>query len=224
MLTNIQKHDLEKAINSYSFPCVAYDFDNSVELKFKNIFQLESYIFKQLTSQNIEDLKNGLSNVLYWGYARAGYRDYRVQVFRSKIDDVHLNLVQQLFKKTLEPSISDIKKLSIPHFSGISFISKICMFLNPKLSAVLDLQIMKIKFAQFGKDTVLNNISHSLAETAIRASSPNSIAYASWCNRLFEISKNYFHSKFRVVDIERGFFVLILKNQIEYASRILADS
>lgn len=224
MLTNTQKFDLETSIINYSFPCVAYDFNNNTELQFESIIQLEFHIFNQLNSQDITNIKDGLSNVLYWGYARSGYRNYRVNLFRNKITDIQLKSAQQLFKRTQQPSITSIKSLSMPQFSGISFISKICMFLNPQTSAVLDLQIMKMKFTEYGNNTVLNNISHTLRETGIRASNPNSVAYTTWCDKLLEISDIYFNSKYRVVDIERGFFVLIEKNQIDYASRILAEA
>jgi len=35
-------------------------------------------------SGEIELVKNGLSNVLYWGFAQVGYRDKRVSIFRIK--------------------------------------------------------------------------------------------------------------------------------------------
>src|SRR5882757_2473704 len=74
---------IEEAINNYDFPAEWYDFTdfqgNALlkvnRIKGRNIGDVEKVIFDQLTSQNPERLKDGLSNVLYWGYANMGFRD-----------------------------------------------------------------------------------------------------------------------------------------------------
>ncbi len=224
MLTNLQKEDLQEAITKYDFPQVAYDFKSNVELQFDNMLKLESYIFKQLSSQDSSSIKDGLSNVLYWGYATSGYGKYRVDQFRQNVTEEQMMAAQQLFQKTLRPTIASLKALSMPQFSGISFISKIRMFLSPDDSAILDRQIMKMKFTNHGEDTILANFSHTQNETQIRASNPNSLAYEAWCTRLFDISSINFDSQYRVVDIERGFFILIRNGMTDYAVKILTEA
>ena len=85
-----------------------------------------------LTSSDPEGLKNGLSNVLYWGYAQMGIRDIRVQRFRSNVNVSELNRACDLFQRSTLPSVLEIKKLRLPEFSGLSFVSKIRTFLGPR--------------------------------------------------------------------------------------------
>jgi len=55
-----------------------------------------------------------------------------------------LQRASELFRRSHFPSVVEIKKLGLPEFSGLSFVSKVRMFLDPDKSAVLDWQIMKI--------------------------------------------------------------------------------
>ena len=224
MLTIEQKRDLQKAIENYNFPTVAFDFKLNKELQFDNMHDLEKHVLNLLLNPDITAIKDGLSNVLYLGYATSGYRDYRVKLFRKNVTDHQLRVVGKLFQRTLQPSITEIKELRMPQFSGISFISKIRMFLDPESSAVLDKQIIKIKFSTHGKQTVLAKISYTLKESQLRPSKPNSNAYEAWCQRLLEISTRNFDSKYRAVDIERGLFALIRNGKLNYAAKILANA
>lgn len=223
MFSEKQHSDFHQAIISYDFPAVVYDFTNNCEIKMANMIAVEQFIYDQLTSQDLDEVKNGLSNVLHWGHATAGYRDVRVQRFRSKVTSDQLQKSSQLFRRSITPSLHEIKVIGMPEYSGISFISKIRMFLSPETSAVLDKRIVKMKFTECGPRTVLGELSHSVRETQIRPSNHNSEVYKKWCDRLVEISKNNFAGKYRAVDIERGFFKLIEdSNQIEYAAELLS--
>ena len=69
----------------YDFPCKLYNFKTEKELKFENYRELEKYIQELILSVDILKIKDGLSNVLYWGYYRIGYRERRLRLFRDSV-------------------------------------------------------------------------------------------------------------------------------------------
>ena len=142
-------HQLAAAISEYDFPLVAYDFDNEAEKNdFQSYFELERFVHAQLLSDKQEDVKNGLSNVIYWGYATSrGRQKDRVKKFRSEVND------QQIFEfsKSVRSNgirLQDVARCHLPQFSKVSFISKILMFLDPTKNVTLDLQLSKIRDAR----------------------------------------------------------------------------
>ena len=77
-----------EAIRAYDFPAVAYDFTEGKELDHDSMLPVEQYIGTLLRSKDLSAVKDGLSNVLYWGYAqRPGWRDFKVRDFRNTIPD-----------------------------------------------------------------------------------------------------------------------------------------
>ncbi|TAL27201.1 MAG: hypothetical protein EPN94_01845 [Nitrospirae bacterium] len=184
--------------------------------------EVESKIKKDLLSNDVLAVKNGLSNVLYWGYARMGIRNTRVARFRQKVSTQQLSETIHLFSHTLSPSLIQIKKIELPEFSGVSFVSKIRMFLDPTNSATLDFQIMKI--TQECPDTILANVHVSEKSTQINITENNSLTYEAWCKKNRDISTRYYSSQYRAVDVERGFFQLIQCNQVKIAGEILRDA
>lgn len=165
-------------------------------------------------------VKNGLSNVLYWGYAQIGYRDRRVKRFRDKVSNHQLKATVLLFRQMEDDGLKQIKSLALPEFSGMSFISKIRMFLDPKNHVVLDQQILKMNSAQV--PTILREISFGGNDTQIRITQRNVEVYRAWCKKCVEISGRYFSSVYNAVDVERGFFTLIQEQQIELVASILS--
>ena len=134
-----------EAIRDYDFPTVTYDFTEEKPLHHDSMRAVEQYIGTLLRSQDFSAVKDGLSNVLYWGYARQGRRDFKVRDFRKTIPDPErepkLDQFAQL-SKLIAPStrgaaqsgwsgLLNIKKLQLRQFSQISFVSKILMFLDP---------------------------------------------------------------------------------------------
>ena len=186
------------------------------------IRSVEEFIRKDLISGNPEFVKNGLSNVIYWGYARIGYRDRRVETFRNKVTHGQLYDATRCFKDTHGIGLVEIKKLRLPQFSGMSFISKIRMFLDPDNSAILDKQILKMNETPF--QTLLKEIAIGNKETQIRISKNNVRVYLNWCKKCSEISAVYFKSKYRAVDLERGFFTLIQNGKVDFAAEILSEA
>jgi hypothetical protein len=78
------------------------------------------------------------SAILYWDYARTGYGDTRVQRFRREVDERGLHRASELFQNINGPAVKEIAGLKLPEFVGLSFISKVRMFLNPADYVVLD--------------------------------------------------------------------------------------
>lgn len=221
-LSKDEVNTLEKAIKGYDFPCVYYDYLDNQRVEHSNMRPVEEYLKKSLTSGNSELVNNGLSNVLYWGYARVGYREKRIRIFRNQVTKGQLDDAALLFADIREDCLKEIKRIRLPQFSGMSFITKIRMFLDPTNYVVLDRQIIKMKGKQL--NNLLDNITFGNRETQIRITKNNVDIYVNWCNKCKEISHSYFGDKYRAVDIERGFFKLIESGRVEEAAKILSNA
>ena len=165
---------------------------------------------------------NSFKIVIYWGYAQVGYRDSRVEKFRNNVSNGQLYDNSLLFKNISGDSLIKIKKINLPEFSGMSFISKIRMFLDPTNYVILDRQILKMSRTPYR--TLLNNIAFGNEETQIRISKNNASVYPNWCKKCLDISILYYEGRYRAVDVERGFFTLIQKGRVEFAAEILAKA
>ncbi len=84
-LSNDQIATLQEAIITYDFPCAYYDFLNDLPAPQHNMISVENLIRTDLISGDTLLVKNGLSNVLYWGYAQTGYRNTRIKRFRTEV-------------------------------------------------------------------------------------------------------------------------------------------
>ena len=144
MLTSKQINTLQKSIRGYSFPAIYYDFASHVERNAGNMRSLEGIILKMLTSKKQQQVKYGLANIIYWGNVNAGYKKYRTCQFLNYVTAPQLARFQSIVVSKKMLNLQAIKKISMPQYSGISFISKILMFLNPNQYCVLDLQIAKL--------------------------------------------------------------------------------
>ena len=212
---------MRKAIEGYHFPSDYFDFVGNTPERLENARAVEVRILRGLTSADPAELKNGLSNVLDWGYAQMGIRDTRVQRFRSNVTVYEIMRAYDLFQRSTHPSVLEIKKLGLPEFSGLSFVSKIRMFLDPDKSAVLDNQIMKIH--RNCPTTLLANLQIGRS-TQIPITKHNSEVYEAWCRTMVEISGGYFDARFRAVDVERGFFQLIQDGKVTAAAQIFNNA
>ena len=221
-LSQDEINTLDEAIRNYSFPCVCYDFQKDQPVNFPNLKEVEEFIRKDLKSGDRSGVKNGLSNVLYWGFAQVGYRDNRVRIFRNKVTLDKLNDAANLFKKIIGNALKEIWQIKLPQFSGMSFISKVRMFIDPTSYVILDQQILKMNNEPF--ETPLNTIKFGENETQIRISHDNAAVYQKWCDKCNGISNTYFNGIHRAVDIERGFFTLIQNNKTMLAAKILSKA
>jgi len=219
-LDDERRAEFERAIHDYSFPPALFDFAAGVDANCSKMQQVEDAIRGQLTSGDPSAVKDGLSNILYWGYAQSGYRWHRVEKFRSKVSPFQLAAACELLQAAPQPPLLELKQLSLPQFSGLSFISKIRMFLDPVQFATLDLQIMKIHRAC--PETVLKLI--KLYPTSIPVNRRNALGYESWCSALRAISHEDFSDRYRATDIERGLFNLVQTGRVRLAADILNES
>ena len=62
-----------------------------------SICDVECFVRLQLLSQDLGEVRDGLSNVLYWGFYNAGYRDCRVEDFRQRVTLAKLRDASDLF-------------------------------------------------------------------------------------------------------------------------------
>ena len=232
-------------VEAYEYPAVTYDFpvpdDNSILYHPSNEKNPYEYIFEsarkgchldmsrvetlircQLLSGNLLDVKNGLSNVLYWGYATQGIQAFRVGGFREQIGDDQLLKFSDKVKTLRGPGLVDIERIEMPEFSRMPFVSKIRMFLDPDSYPVLDTQIAKItKLAHFPpfEPVGIQAIIGGIGPTSERRYA----SWASWCREVAKAVNAYPHSPtkgLRAVDIERAIYQ-IAKSDKEKAKRLL---
>lgn len=187
-LSTSQVHQLSTAIAGYAFPSAYFDYVANIPVVGLTMPQVESRIRSDLISGAPSLTKDGLSNVLYWGFAQmGGLASVRVDRFRTQISQPQLQAASQLLSGTPRPALHAIASLRLPQFSGVSFVSKVRMFLDPTRSATLDQQIMKIHGVR--ATTVLAAVRRS--KTSIPVSAANSAAYEAWCDRLDYIRSTY---------------------------------
>jgi len=219
-LNDEQIQRLREVISGYDFPMVAYDFEKQHERSnFESYLELERYVCDLLRSGRSEAVRNGLSNVLYWGYAtsRGRQRD-RVGKFRARVTEQQLSAFSKVVRATEFIKPSDICKCGLPQFSKLSFISKVLMFLDPYRYVTLDLQLRKIQNA--GISTIFKNL--KACPTYLPVNQHNETFYYSWCSTCAEIAREYFDSTgIRAVDVERGIFTLVRNGETDFAARLL---
>ncbi|MFP3637577.1 hypothetical protein [Paraburkholderia sp. SIMBA_054] len=217
-LTPPQIEIFRTAIDDYAFPPAYFDFKENKPVKDLTMVEVEAQIRRDLLSHG--EVKDGLSNIVRWGFAqRMGRAEFRVARFRSSVTAHQLEAAWRLFSSNSRPALLDIKQLGLPEFSGVSFVSKVRMFLDPEKSATLDLQIMKT--TEHRASSVLSTV--KAYSNRIPVTKTNSDAYEAWCARLASIRDRYLNG-LRVVDIERGLFHLIQTGRTKAAADILADA
>lgn len=219
-LTERQMWALKNAICNYCYPKVTYDFGNKREISHQTMRSVENTIRSSLTSNRPNDVKDGLSNVLYWGYRRTGYYWTRVDRFRNKVTSQQLQSVIQVFQNLKGTGLRTIKQLGLPEFSNLSFLSKLRMFLNPQDFVTLDRKLMKL--AQVSPRTLFAHIIE--CETYIPVTDSNERYYQDWCNSCRKLAQIYFGGKnILAVDIERGIYQLVENGQLVIAADIITN-
>ncbi|GAB3367993.1 MULTISPECIES: hypothetical protein [Giesbergeria] len=214
-LTSSQVIDLENAIKSYSFPLDYYCFSHRTIKTAPNISTLETIICTQLKTTP----SNGLANVIFWGHSGSiGIRKIRFARFNTLINPVLTSKFSHLLTTNTAPSIVAIKNLGLPEYSGISFISKILMFLDPKNYSVLDLQLSKLHTVR-GRALSLLKIN----TTQIPSTKSNESVYNKWRQECLYISNTYYTGIYRAADVERGLFQLIRSGNLATAIQIYTN-
>ena len=140
---------------------------------------------------------------------------YRTEAFFNGVNCDQLLRFKYLVLDGRVPSLEEIRKLSMPQFSGVSFISKILAFLDPERHCVLDLRLGRLR-----DPNGIKAIDRLVIGNQIRVTDRNSKAYIDWCSECSEISGKYLKNNYRTVDIERGFFQMIGSGCIDLARKI----
>lgn len=135
-LGTAQVKDLNNAVSAYNFPTAHFDFATQTPVVGLSMCQLETRIRQQLLSPSSRDVKDGLSNILYWGFAQMkGLAPIRVERFRTAVTSQQLEKTSELFTNHARPTLYEIAKLGLPQFSKVSFVSKVRMYLDVSRSA-----------------------------------------------------------------------------------------
>ena len=235
------------AVRSYSFPSVTFDFRDGVERQHTDMRGVEQAIGESLRSDDIDAVRNGLSNVLYWGWARQpGLRNHKVSAFRTTVGqgDGRLVRFRELVKswrwrnngsqRTARSAADDtppiaqrlraLTSLELPQFGRMSFATKILMFLNPENCPVVDLKIARA-FANLEDFAPLKGLTFG---TGIPVTAGNAACYerwALWCRCTAELVNEAPESPcrgLRAVDVERALFTLADAGRSDEARTLLA--
>ena len=211
------------AVAEYEFPFATYDFKSGRPKHHPTMQDVENLIRGQLLHADSSEVKDGLSNVLYWGYAsQPGRQKQRVNEFRDKATSDQIDGFKNAVARLGYCSLSDIKVLKMPQFSGMSFTSKILMFMSPEKYPVLDLKI-----AKFGARSGFRVLDGLTAGTSIRLTEKNMKIYGKWAAWCAEIASIVNASagkgdRVRVVDVERAIFWRIYKGREQEARQLIA--
>lgn len=223
-LSQEQIQYLRKSASSYKFPATTYDFVTMTSIFHKSMSEVELLIQRDLRSDSNLVVKQALANVIHWGWAqKTGLQAVRRERFLTGVTDDQISEFMILVADNVVPRLQDIYRLGMPEYSGVSFISKILMFLDPINYCTLDKQIADLR-NPVGILNVLDTLAFGKSETQIRASLNNEATYNAWRAKCSNISKEYFDNSFRCTDIERAFFALIQKGDIGDARSVLNDS
>ena len=161
----------------------------------------------------------GLANVIYWGYARQGRRDVRVRSFLEAVTSAHLDRAREAFASVHGPGLRDLKRIGLPRFTQVTFLSKLRMFLDPVCFAALDLKLAKLRFEQ--PSTLLHDL--KVQPTSIPVTAHNEAVYAAWCAACQALATALGPERgWRAADVERGVFHLVDTGQAASAARLLA--
>lgn len=213
--------ELCAAMAAYNYPSVTcYDFDAFLrhggyvpyEEKHLNMESVDHVIGKQLTSQDLQEIEDGLSNVLFWGYANFNqFQRSKIQRLRKEITCQQLIDLRDAIGDVDEIDLSVIRSMKIPEFGQMSFASKLLMFLSAGTRPVLDIKIAK--FARWFKIPPLSNLKLSWDEKSIPLSNKENIViyewWSSWCSTTASRVNDEPSStckNLRAVDVERAIF------------------
>ena len=211
---------LKNAIQRCGSPSFTFDFVNNVRVSHESVREAERTIRDELQSEMTEVVRDGLSNVLYWGDLRNGNKGTRVSVFRRKVLSSQLAAASELFRCLEGPGLLEIKGLRLPGFSGMSSISRLRMFLNPSEYVVLDRRLLKVR--NCSRRTLFDNLKLWGGSEYIPVTTDNQGVYQHWCELCRIIANKFFWGEdVRAVDIERGILHFVDDGQLDNATEIL---
>lgn len=215
---------MRQAAGKYCYPAKTYDFMGETESEHSGMSCVERLIREQLVSDDRSQVKDGLSNVLYWGYVRqGGIGLHRMRRLRQKVTDDQLDAFMECRRRSAGIGIEELHRLRLPQFSGMSFSSKVLMFMRPDRYPVLDLKIARFARREpapsldrpSGLSALLNL---KLYPTRIPLTESNMRAYREWAGWCRAIADDV---SLRAVDVERAIFWCIDQERETEARRLL---
>lgn len=217
-LNGYQIANLFDAIQDYDYPAKLYDFDRNQPICYETMRELESELRRGLLSDDPFEVKHALANIVYWGNIQSGYARYRVCRFLQRITETKIQKAMDLFSNLQGNSLRNIKKLRLPEFSNMSFVSKLRMFLEPGNYVTLDRKLLKLK------ECDVETLFHDVIEqpTYIPINGHNCEQYDRWCKKCRDAANRYFQNgEVIAVDVERGIFHLVDKGKLDKAANLV---
>ena len=226
---------LREAVRGYDYPTVVYDFREGSDSHCEHMFRVEERISALLRSPDLDRVRDGLSNVLYWGYARQPRRrDVKVRDFRdaTPVGDPRLHQFAEFVKSMRErplaraggSELQHVKRLMLRQFGQMSFATKILMFLDTRFP-VLDLKVARA-FAN-GGFAPLTDLRFDKGGIRITLSNVRGYeCWARWCRGIAGLANEESSSPrggLRAVDVERALFTLAGRPDHQDQARKLLD-
>ncbi len=212
-----QRECLATAIRNAPFPLSVYNYSNNKleELASREVH--EEYIRKQLTSEDVDEVCDGLSNVLLWGYLRSDTESFRVYDFRRRVNRQQLIRVRNLIQEIKGPSLVPLERVRLPLFTCLSQFTHIRAFLEPATYTVLDPELMTLH--ETGIATVFSRMQNTTI--AIPANLRNEAAYDRWCKICAVLGSALPRSGVTPMDVSLGIVRLVQVHNPDDAARLV---
>jgi hypothetical protein len=179
VISGEQAKFLKQAIEEYDYPKVLFDFQANTEITYPSMRELESEIKSDLMSGSPNRVRDGLSNILYWGHRTSGYYWRRVNNFRTKVTASQLHQAAYELPRLKGAGLLKLKEIGLPEFTNISFLSKVRMFIDPANWVVLDRNLLRTYRVIPDYSTTSSDIPHiSPALSPMRNSTADGLLYA----------------------------------------------
>lgn len=206
---------LKSHLRTYDYPCVVWDPAANGEVQFASMRQVEKIIRDQLRSGQPASVRDGLANVVFWGFRSQGICRARLRDFLCRVSEGALANAARVLPQVQGPALRQLKDLGLPQFSCVPFLSKLRMFLDPTEWVVLDNRLARI--GSLSTHSILRGISRY--GTTIPCTRANEVVYAAWCS-LCRMWGDRIGAP--AVDVERAVFQAAAANA-QSAARLLGD-
>jgi len=219
-LTQQHINTLYQAIRNYNYPTQLYDFEENQPIPFQTMRELENYLQARLLSNNPSQVRCALANIVYWGNINAPYCMSRVQKFLENVTEDQIQSATNLFPNIEGDGLVDIKRIGLPQFSNMSFVSKLRMFLDPRNHVTLDRKLLKLK------ESNIRTFFDDVIEypTYIPINNHNREQYRIWSKKCKDTANNYFRDYGIIAaDVERGIFYLVDQGHLNTATILVAN-
>jgi len=142
---------------------------------------------------------------------------FRVQKFLDNVTEDQIQSATNLFPNIEGDGLAEIKRIGLPQFSNMSFVSKLRMFLDPRNYVTLDRKLLKLKESNIRTffDDVIER------PTYIPINNRNRKQYRVWSKKCKDTANNYFQDHGIIAaDVERGIFYLVDRGNLNTAATL----